>query len=739
MAERLGEALLDLRTNDTAFNAGIQQAEGRAQKLGAQLDRTSGSSAKLATEMVTTGRSAAQMGAGFEQAGQQVVSSAGAQRQGMQQLSFQIGDIATMYSLGARPAQIFASQIGQVTQAVQMMSGGTSRAAAFLGGPWGIALTAATIVLAPFIGKLFEAEDALKGVEFASDKLGDAQGILGSVIDKTTGQINTQSAALLALARAQAAAGRIGAMERQAQAGRTLNDIRKGEVSMFGPGGFTRPTRVGDGTEDVVTNFQQGRVGASFAIGSLESRLKGRQISPEAFARAAQAITNFEVEGANVKVFEQLQSALNGDTAAARRVFGPQGGPRARNGGASAGPRARSEGAIASDFADQSLSIERQALQAKLQLATSADDRAAIQEQLLDMEREQRIAEVEASDLGRARKDALIAQIEALLGTAPAIDEQGNLILSANRGIEGQIITRERMIQIERDTEALAQEQFNAAAGALQLQLQLADTDAERKAIALQLLEAEDAHLRSRLDAVILSETANEAEQQRAQVARDALDAAAGTRRAAVGRQNETEMERYMRTINATPGMINEALEGIQIDGLEALNDGLTDAIMGAESLGAVFKRVSDQIIADLLRIALQQAIVRPLANAIFGGIIGGGGPTDLLSQSSLFAGGRATGGTIPTGQFAIVGEEGPELAFAGPGGMGIMSNPASRALMKGGGGRGTTVSIPISIDATGADAAAIARVNAKLDELRSELPGRIVSTVQEARDRRVL
>jgi hypothetical protein len=56
MAERLGEALLDLRTNDAGFTTGVQQAEGKAQRLGAQLDRTSGSSAKLAGEMASPPR-----------------------------------------------------------------------------------------------------------------------------------------------------------------------------------------------------------------------------------------------------------------------------------------------------------------------------------------------------------------------------------------------------------------------------------------------------------------------------------------------------------------------------------------------------------------------------------------------------------------------------------------------------------------------------------------------------------
>ena len=85
----------------------------------------------------------------------------GAQRIGMQQLGFQLGDVATMYSLGAKPAQIFASQIGQVTQALQLMSNGTNRFLSLMAGPWGVAITVATILLAPFIGKLFESNDAL--------------------------------------------------------------------------------------------------------------------------------------------------------------------------------------------------------------------------------------------------------------------------------------------------------------------------------------------------------------------------------------------------------------------------------------------------------------------------------------------------------------------------------------------------------------------------------------------------
>lgn len=94
--------------------------------------------------------------AGKEQAGATAM-----QRMGMQQLGFQLGDVATMYSLGAKPAQIFASQIGQVTQALQMMGGEGNKFLSFLGGPWGIALSVALIALSPLVAKLFEGNDAL--------------------------------------------------------------------------------------------------------------------------------------------------------------------------------------------------------------------------------------------------------------------------------------------------------------------------------------------------------------------------------------------------------------------------------------------------------------------------------------------------------------------------------------------------------------------------------------------------
>lgn len=102
-------------------------------------------------------------------------ASTNALRFGMMDLGRQLSDVSTMWALGARPMQIFASQSGQIIQSVQLMTAGTSRLAGFLGGPWGIALTTSALALTPLIGKLFETADAADEARTALEKLSEAR------------------------------------------------------------------------------------------------------------------------------------------------------------------------------------------------------------------------------------------------------------------------------------------------------------------------------------------------------------------------------------------------------------------------------------------------------------------------------------------------------------------------------------------------------------------------------------
>lgn len=130
--------------------------------------------------------------------------SAGQMRFAMRDLAAQVGDIGTQFSLGARPMQIFASQGSQVAGALGLMAGEATALGRFLGGPWFQILTTAAIVLAPFVAKLFEGEDAMKAVTAASNGMGDAQSALAGIFDLTTGKIKSQNEMLLLNARIMA-------------------------------------------------------------------------------------------------------------------------------------------------------------------------------------------------------------------------------------------------------------------------------------------------------------------------------------------------------------------------------------------------------------------------------------------------------------------------------------------------------------------------------------------------------
>lgn len=99
-------------------------------------------------------------GVGAAQQRGRIVS--GQMRSAYQQLSFQMGDVATQFAAGTPPMVIFAQQSGQVVQALSLMTTETKGFLGSLGGPWGVALSSALVLLTPFVGKLFEEGDAAK-------------------------------------------------------------------------------------------------------------------------------------------------------------------------------------------------------------------------------------------------------------------------------------------------------------------------------------------------------------------------------------------------------------------------------------------------------------------------------------------------------------------------------------------------------------------------------------------------
>ncbi|WP_066281080.1 tape measure protein, partial [Blastomonas sp. CCH1-A6] len=186
--------------------------------------------------------------------------------------------------------------------------------------------------------------------------------------------------------------------------------------------------------------------------------------------------------------------------------------------------------------------------------------------------------------------------------------------------------------------------------------LQLAETRQERADLEARLIDLQFSQERAEQELVLATIGSSETAKEIARARLAVLDALQNQARREAGIANQSPGQRFLRDLGISGANINDQFESVAVDGLQSLNDGLVDAIVNAKSLGQVFSGVAKQIVADLLRIAIQQAVIRPLAESLFGGGGGGGGFGGILSFASLFAG-RASGGPVSAGRLYRVNE----------------------------------------------------------------------------------
>ena len=148
---------------------------------------------------------------------------------GARNVGQQFGDLGLSIASGISPARAFGQQAGQLGFALSEMGGTAGKVGAFLVGPWGIALTVAAAVLAPFVEKLFETETASKAAEVATSGLADAESILADVFGKTSSKIAEQNELLKLNAR-------IKAINLRADAAKDESEARKALAATGNPG-----------------------------------------------------------------------------------------------------------------------------------------------------------------------------------------------------------------------------------------------------------------------------------------------------------------------------------------------------------------------------------------------------------------------------------------------------------------------------------------------------------------------
>lgn len=315
-------------------------------------------------------------------------------------------------------------------------------------------------------------------------------------------------------------------------------------------------------------------------------------------------------------------------------------------------------------------SLRLEEIRAKEQIAATVGEQANLQRDALDLERQSRVAEVEEGvrrkELNADQAKAQLEIIEALYGAAAEYDEQGMLIVNGRSSLYGIAIAQDEARKAEEERASLSQTQTDLKREELQFAYDMADTQAERRELALQMIALDEREQRAKLEGIIATEQIGSLRRREAEALLAALDGQTSRARDRATRDSESPLERYRRESTKTAEQIKEDIENIQVQGLEALGDGITDVIMQTRSLGDVFKSVANQIISDLIRIAVQKAIIGPLTDSLFGGggggglasLFGGGGGNPLGSGGGMdLRGFRAGGGPVRAGQLYRVNE----------------------------------------------------------------------------------
>lgn len=258
--------------------------------------------------------------------------------------------------------------------------------------------------------------------------------------------------------------------------------------------------------------------------------------------------------------------------------------------------------------------LQLEELRAKEQVATSATARADLARQALALEATIRRKDIdEAVRKGTLRVEEANARrkiIDNLYGAADEITVQG-------RETAYQLaISREEQERIARlQTDAMRDE-----LDALGAEAGITDVRKNRVAIERRMLEIQQQIERALLEEAIARGDVLDAAQARAALGRKQAADRTGFERDQAG-----PLGQYVEDLRKAGLNLDDQFEGIAVNGLRSLNDGLAEAIASSKNLGDVFANVAEAIIADLIRIAIQQTIVNALMSA-FGGGGGGGG-----------------------------------------------------------------------------------------------------------------
>lgn len=323
----------------------------------------------------------------------------------------------------------------------------------------------------------------------------------------------------------------------------------------------------------------------------------------------------------------------------------------AAGGGGSGASRAAAEAKAAEREAKRQAEEQRRNNQrfaadefrAQNELQDAQADLTASAVQRYQFERD-RIAREKAFDVEAIRADEHLSEAQKAKLVA---------LVESTAAAKTELAHRQEAEQASHEQLEQAQARSDSESEILSAQSGLARTAKQRREIELQILKLQFAQLRAYQQSIIDSDNPNVTAGQREEAGKRIQDLGKleGLATARVRQQNQGPVAGYLDSIPRSVGEVNEALENVAAGGIASIVDGLSEAATGAKSLGDVFKDVAGDIIRQLIRIGIQQAILGPLSKALF--------PN---APAVPVAGARAAGGPVVGGKSYFVGEKGVEL-----------------------------------------------------------------------------
>ena len=398
---------------------------------------------------------------------------------------------------------------------------------------------------------------------------------------------------------------------------------------------------------------------------------------------------------------------------------------------------------IQAEYQQELRRLRIEELNARLVLATDVGKRAKLQTEILREEYEGRAAEIRANkDFTDAQKAAQIEVLKKLYSNSEMQGswEGGDWVASAG-GFYNRAQAKE---QAERQR-AMTEDLLSRQADTLRAEADLINSRTGRLAIERQILNYVEKEARSKLEGQIAAGQIADAAKARA-----LLERQLAANRSGVEKQYAGLMARYLDGIPKGLAGINDQLEEMAVKQLTRLEDGfagIAEKVLGLH--GAL-----GEVLSDLLRIVAQQAILASKngggfsgflssVGQAFAGFTGGGSGGVTGAQASSWSTSSGLPGWASGGGGTIVGRRGVDANMLQINGVNaarvshgekIRVEPADGS----GGGRGVVVNQNITLNAPGADPAALGRLQQEFRTMQAEMPRRVIEVIAEARVRRI-